>query len=331
MESSGAMLDMLRISRHLKNLKSAILADPERFYTIGTGAWVEGLPAPNEIRAGTGREPLWVNLGYWRDVERVDENNCERAGELFKAAQANMAHLLARTARLGEGDEVLDCGFGYGDQDILWAEQYRPKRIIGLNVTPNQVRIAQERVQLTGVQRVVQLRVGSATEIPFGAGEFDVVFALESAMHFDTRSRFLRQAFRVLRPGGRLVMVDMAQKTDRESGVGLRRRLRHRYYRGVIAFREDNVWTTERFRSELLSAGFRNEKLESIAADVYSGANTAFAALAGLKAAGPRPDKAALDRVRAEVKKARLLEPEQFQQLALFNCDEYLVISAEKP
>lgn len=322
------MFDVVKVA---KNLKSALLTDAERFYTNDAGAWVEGLPRPGEIRAGTGREPLWVNLGYWREVGLVDESNCERAGELFRSAQEQMAHLLAKTARLGEGDEVLDCGFGYGDQDLLWAETYRPKRITGLNVTANQVRIAQERVRLTGLEQVVHLREGSATDIPFGPGGFDVVFALESAMHFKTRSQFLRQAFRVLRPGGRLVMADMSQKSDRESGAGLRRRLRYRYWRGRIAFPEENVWTNQRFDSELRDAGFQDVKLESIADHVYLGINAAMAALVELKAAGPKPGKEALERVRAEVKKVHHMELEQLPQLALFNCDDYVIASARKP
>lgn len=322
------MVDAIKVARNLRN---AFLADAERFYTDEAGAWVEGLPSPGEIRAGTGREPLWVNLGYWREVGLVDESNCERAGELCRSAQEQMAHLLARTARLREGDEVLDCGFGYGDQDILWAEAYRPKRITGLNVTPNQVRIAQERVRLTGLEKVVHLREGSATEIPFEPGTFDVVFALESAMHFKTRSQFLRQAFRVLRPGGRLVMADMSQKTDREAGVGLRRRMHYRYWRGRIAFPEENVWTNQRFESELRDAGFQNVKLESIVEHVYRGINAGMAALMGLKAAGPKPDKEALERVRAAVKKVQQQQPEQLQQLALFNCDDYVIASAQKP
>jgi ubiquinone/menaquinone biosynthesis C-methylase UbiE len=321
------MFDVMNFARHLK---SSIFADAERFYTNDTGAWVEGFPKPNEIRVSTGREPLWVNLGYWRDLTRVDENNIEQAGALFKSAQSQMAHLLARTARLGEGDVVLDCGFGYGDQDILWAEEYRPKRIVGLNVTANQVRIARERVRLTGLEQVVQLDQGSATEMPFGSGEFDVVFALESAMHFKTRSAFLREAFRVLRPGGRLVMVDMCQKTDRESGAGLIRRLRHRYFRGLIAFPEVNVWTTRRFESELREAGFQNTRVESIAEDVYPSANTGFTALIGMAAVRRQPDKFTMDGVRADVRKAGQKEPEQYQWQYLFNCDDYAVVYAEK-
>ncbi|MCP3064909.1 class I SAM-dependent methyltransferase [Myxococcus sp. K38C18041901] len=322
------MFDVMQVARQLK---SAVLADPERFYSNETGAWVAGLPRPQEIRVVTGREPFWINLGYWRDVERVDETNCERVGDLFKAAQAQMAHLLARTARLSERDVVLDCGFGYADQDILWAEEYRPARIVGINVTPNQVRVGKERVKLTGLEERVRLEVGSATQIPFGDGEFDVVFALESAMHFRTRGDFLREAFRVLRPGGRLVMADMCQKTDRESGAGLRRRLRHRYWRGRIAFPEANVWTTQRYLSELHVAGFQQGKLESIASDVYPAVNTALAALRGMTAAERQPGSVTVAKVREDVRRARQMEFEQLQWLTLFNCDEYAVVSAEKP
>ncbi|MGA8112812.1 MAG: methyltransferase domain-containing protein [Actinocatenispora sp.] len=322
------MIDVVKVAKKLKN---AVLADPERFYTNETGAWVAGMPSPQEIQVSTGREPFWINLGYWHDVERVDENNAERVGELFKAAQSQMAHLLAKTARLGTEDTVLDCGFGYADQDLLWAEEYRPARITGVNITPNQVRVGRERVRLTGLDDVVHLQEGSATALPFDADTFSVVFALESAMHFRTRRDFLREAFRVLRPGGRLVMADMCQKSDRESGVGLRRRLRHRYWRGQIAFPEANVWTTQRYLSELADAGFKNEWLDSIGADVYPGVNTAIVALRGMTAVERDPAATTVDKVREAVERARVTPLEESQWSALFNCDEYVVAYAEKP
>lgn len=321
------MVDMRQVATRLK---SALLADPERFYTNETGAWVAGMPAPQDIQVHTGREPYWINLGYWRDVEKVDDTNVERVGELFRAAQAEMARLLARAAKLGPGDAVLDCGFGYADQDLLWAEENTPASIVGVNITPNQVRVGRERVRLTGLERVVRLEVGSATAVPASAGAFDVVFALESAMHFRTRRDFLREAFRVLKPGGRLVMADMAQKTDRESTAGLRERLRYRYWRGLIAFPEANVWSTERYRLELRDAGFRDAKVESIADDVYPAVNTALVALRGMTKLERQPTSTSLHQVRADVHRAMRMGTEQYPWPALFNCDEYALISARK-
>lgn len=322
------MLEVLKVATQLKN---ALLADAARFYTNDVGPWVPGMPTPQQVRAGTGREPLWLNLGYWHDVERVDENNCERVGELFPAAQAQMAHLLARTARLSADESVLDCGFGYGDQDLLWAEKYKPARIVGINVTPTQVRIASERARLVGLDNVIRLMEGSATNLPCGTGEFDVVFALESALHFKTRSDFLREAFRVLRPGGRLVMADMCQKTDREAGLGLRQRLHLRYWRGRIAFPEANVWTTQRYVSELRQAGFQNARLESIALDVYPGANTAFMALHSLTRMQREPGTMTMEQVRTNVRRAREMDSSKLFWHLQYNTDEYGLVYAEKP
>ena len=77
---------------------------------------------------------LYLNLGYWRDVDTIDE------------ASEELALLVVKRGGMGPGDTVLDCGYGFGDQDILWTRNMNPEKIIGLNITNFQVEQARLNV-----------------------------------------------------------------------------------------------------------------------------------------------------------------------------------------
>jgi cyclopropane fatty-acyl-phospholipid synthase-like methyltransferase len=82
---------------------------------------------------------LYLNLGYWKTARNIDE-----------ACKA-LAMLVAEAAAMGPDDDVVDVGFGFADQDMLWMERFAPRHITGLNVTPVQVRLARQRVRRRGV------------------------------------------------------------------------------------------------------------------------------------------------------------------------------------
>jgi len=194
---------------------------------------------------------MYFNLGYWGP-------GC---ADLDEACHA-LADMLADAAGMGEGDRVLDVGFGYADQDLRWAELRRPAKIVGLNITPAQVEVAQERARERGLQDRLDLRVGSATAMPFEAGTFDRVVALESAFHFDTRQDFFAEARRVLRPGGVLATADVVLRgTDRqelsemEAGEGL--------------MPAANWCDEETYVTRMREAGFVNVGIRSISDHVY--------------------------------------------------------------
>jgi ubiquinone/menaquinone biosynthesis C-methylase UbiE len=65
---------------------------------------------------------------------------------------------------------------------------------------------------------------------------FDNVICVEAAFHFDTREVFLRHAYRVLRPGGRLVLTDILLPKWAESGRGLR--TERNYVRNLEEYRD---------------------------------------------------------------------------------------------
>jgi cyclopropane fatty-acyl-phospholipid synthase-like methyltransferase len=140
----------------------------------------------------------FTNLGFWRDAPTTLDDACRA-----------LTRLLGEVAELGPNDQVVDAGFGLGDQDLFWAETFGPRRIVGRNVSEVQVAVARARVAAQGLEAQIDLRYGSATAMPFHTGQFDKVLALESALHFDTRQDFFNEAYRVLRSGGRLALADV--------------------------------------------------------------------------------------------------------------------------
>jgi ubiquinone/menaquinone biosynthesis C-methylase UbiE len=108
-----------------------------------------------------------------------------------------------------DGIDILDVATGTGVIPIRIAERTSSScRVVGLDITPAMLRIAQSSVQAAGHSSSIQTVCASGMEMPFGVGVFDVVTCGLGMHHMDGR-RLASEMRRVLKPTGWLVVTDI--------------------------------------------------------------------------------------------------------------------------
>lgn len=102
--------------------------------------------------------------------------------------------------------KILDLGCGIGGASLFLAQQYQAE-VMGVSLSPVQVERARERATTLGLEQSCQFQVANALELPFPANSFDWVWSLESGEHMPNKAQFLQEAWRMLKPGGRLILA----------------------------------------------------------------------------------------------------------------------------
>ena len=130
--------------------------------------------------------------------------------EPYERRQAELCRRVFALADIGPDDVVVDVGFGSGEQDLLLARERAFAELHGFNVAARQVAYASERARAAGLAPRMHFHHGAAEDLSIlAARSIDKMIAVECAFYFD-RPRFYAEAARVLRPGGRLALADIA-------------------------------------------------------------------------------------------------------------------------
>ena len=113
-------------------------------------------------------------------------------------------------ARLGESGRALDVGTGTGDFALaLLARSPRSATVTGVDISPGMLQIAERRAAKVGVGARYERLIASVESLPFAEGTFDVAMAGFVIRNVGDIPRGLREMRRVLRTGGRAVILDL--------------------------------------------------------------------------------------------------------------------------
>ncbi|MEO5945521.1 MAG: methyltransferase domain-containing protein [Chitinophagaceae bacterium] len=142
------------------------------------------------------KNSLAIHYGYWD--EKVKS---------FPESLLRMNEVMIEAAAIKPTDKVLDAGCGVGGSSIFMAT------VLGCNVTgitlsERQVQQAKENAAKKNVAGLVDFKAMNYSTTDFSDASFDVVWGCESICYADDKEKFIKEAFRLLKPGGRLVVAD---------------------------------------------------------------------------------------------------------------------------
>lgn len=168
---------------------------------------VVGCPVKEEASVDSGAKSL-VQSQFGANAERYAASRIHAEGESL----SRLVEMVAPRANW----EAIDIATGPGHTALAFAPKV--KSVIATDITPEMLQVARGLAEARGI-RNVSFQEASAEKLPFADGSFDLVICRTAPHHFDNVGAFVREAARVLRPGGVFGLVDNISPDDPQAAA----------------------------------------------------------------------------------------------------------------
>ncbi|MCI4650495.1 methyltransferase domain-containing protein [Phaeodactylibacter sp.] len=145
----------------------------------------------------------WLN----EDNQAVHFGFYDRNHRTHDQALLNTNQIMAARSRVEPGEHVLDAGCGNGGSS-LWLAAQKSVRVTGITPVATQVATAEKQASERKLTHLCRFFEGNYCQVPLEDSSLDVIWACESLCHAEDKAAFYREAARLLKPGGRIVIAE---------------------------------------------------------------------------------------------------------------------------
>jgi tocopherol O-methyltransferase len=131
----------------------------------------------------------------------------------FSESLQNTNKVMMELANIKAGEKVLDAGCGVGGAAMYLAKN-KKAAVTGITLSEKQVATATSKSKEKGLSGIAQFQLMDYTNTSFKDNSFDAVWACESASSAPNKADFIKEAYRVLKKGGRLILTDFFITTE---------------------------------------------------------------------------------------------------------------------
>jgi tocopherol O-methyltransferase len=199
-----------------------------------------------------------LHYGYWDETTKN-----------FHEALLRINDKLAEVAKIRPGEKVLDAGCGIGGSSV-WLAKERNCEVVGVSLNQRQIERANIFAKHAGVEGSVVFEKRDYNQTGFDNGSFDIVWGMESICYADDKTKFLREAYRLLKPGGRLIIADFFIRED------LKGKDAEQAKRFANNWAINSFATRTEFEEGLIAAGFANAEFIDITPNILPSAKKLY-------------------------------------------------------